>query len=246
MDRRSKGTAPYSFPFTARDTRLNLYFDRSDADIVEQPFDRIDIASETETYGVSLSHPFYRTPRRQLLAELVFERRRSETFIFGDTPFSFSPGPRDGKSDVTVLRLRQEWVDRSPNQVLALRSTLSVGLDALGATQNSGDIPDGQFFAWLGQVQWVRRLWETDNQVLVRGQVQWAADPLLPLEKLGVGGASTVRGYRENLLVRDQGFVGSIEFRFPVFRLPLPFITNAEEEGLQDDGIHFALDVRLF
>ena len=298
--------ASYSFPFTARDTRLNLYFDRGDSDIVEEPFDAIDITSETETYGLSLGHPFYRTPRRQLLGELVFERRRSETFIFGDTPFSFSPGPRDGKSDVTVLRLRQEWVDRSLAHVFALRSTLSFGLDALGATQNGGDIPDGQFFAWLGQVQWVRRLWDTDNQVLVRGELQWAADPLLPLEKLGVGGASTVRGYEENLLVRDRGFVGSVEFRIPVFRLPLPFITkepedgqvqlatfydfgwsenveesspnprtisstglglrwdphpkihselywgfafrnvNTAEQGLQDNGIHFALDVGLF
>ncbi|MGH8614237.1 MAG: ShlB/FhaC/HecB family hemolysin secretion/activation protein [Gammaproteobacteria bacterium] len=302
--------ASYSFPLTARDTRLNLYFDRSDSDIVEQPFDAFGIASETETYGLSLSHPFYHTPRRQFLAELVFERRRSETFLGGD-PFPFSLGPEDGESNVTVLRLRQEWVDRSPNQVLALRSTLSFGFDALGATQNGTtedgeDISDGQFFAWLGQFQWVRRLWDTDNQVLVRGQLQWAADPLLPLEKLGVGGASTVRGYRENLLVRDRGFVGSIEFRFPLFRLPLPFITrepedgqvqlatfydfgwsenveepspnprtissaglgvrwdphpkihselywghafrnvNAEEEGLQDDGIHFALDMRLF
>ena len=298
--------ASYSFPFTARDTRLSLYFDRGGSDIVEEPFDAIDITSETETYGLSLSHPFYRIPRRQLLVELVFERRRSETFIFGDTPFSFSPGPRDGKSDVTVLRLRQEWVDRSPAHVLALRSTLSFGLDALGATQNGGDIPDGQFFGWLGQVQWVRRLWDTDNQVLVRGELQWAADPLLPLEKLGVGGASTVRGYEENLLVRDRGFVGSVEFRIPVFRLPLAFITkepedgqvqlatfydfgwsenveesspnprtvssaglglrwdphpkihselywgfafrnvNTAEQGLQDNGIHFALDVGLF
>ncbi|MGH8653563.1 MAG: ShlB/FhaC/HecB family hemolysin secretion/activation protein [Gammaproteobacteria bacterium] len=299
--------ASYSFPLTARDTRFNLYFDRSNADIVEAPFGSIDIASETEAYGVSMSHPFYRTPRRQLLAELVFERRQSDTFLLGE-PFPFSLGTEatDGASDVSVLRLRQEWVDRSPNQVLALRSTLSFGLDALGATENPGDLPDGEFFAWLGQVQWVRRLWETDNQVLVRGQIQWAADPLLPLEKLGVGGASTVRGYRENLLVRDRGFVGSIELRFPVFRLPLPFITqepedgqvqlatfydfgwsenveesspnprtissaglgvrwdphpkihseiywgfalrnvNTEEEGLQDDGIHFASDMRLF
>ncbi len=235
--------ALYSFPLTARDTRLNLYFDRGNSDIVEEPFDAIDITSETETYGVILSHPFYLTPRRQLLAELVFERRRSETFLLGE-PFPFSPGTDDGKSDVTVLRLRQEWVDRGPTHVLALRSTLSFGLDALGATSNElgangrfancpfSDIcPDGQFFAWLGQVQWVRRLWDTDNQVLVRSELQWAADPLLPLEQLGVGGASTVRGYRENLLVRDRGFVGSIEFRFPVFRLPLPFITQEPEDG---------------
>ena len=80
--------ASYSFPFTARDTRWNLYFDRGDSDIVEEPFDAIDITSETETYGLSVSHPLYRTPRRQLLAELVFERRQSETFLLGE-PFSF-------------------------------------------------------------------------------------------------------------------------------------------------------------
>ncbi|MGH8628610.1 MAG: ShlB/FhaC/HecB family hemolysin secretion/activation protein, partial [Gammaproteobacteria bacterium] len=94
--------ASYSFPFTARDTRLNLYFDRGDSDIVEEPFDAIDITSETETFGLSVSHPLYRTPRRQLLTELVFERRRSETFLLGE-PFSFSLGPQDGKSDVSVL-----------------------------------------------------------------------------------------------------------------------------------------------
>ncbi|MGH8628031.1 MAG: hypothetical protein ACREYC_23105, partial [Gammaproteobacteria bacterium] len=86
---------------------------------MEQPFDRIDIASETETYGASLSHPFYRTPRRQLLAELVFERRRSETFIFKGTPFEISfpfylqafPDAditRDGETEVSVIRVRQE------------------------------------------------------------------------------------------------------------------------------------------
>lgn len=308
----------YSFPFTARDTRFKLYFDRSDSDVVEEPFDRAGIASETETYGVSLSHPFYHTPQRQLLGELLLERRSSETFFFGGMPFCFfcsafanrllfSQSTQNGESDVTVLRLVQEWVDRRPNQVLAARSTFSLGLDALGATTNPRDLPDGQFFAWLGQFQWVQRLWDTDNQVLVRADLQLAEDPLLPLEKLGVGGATTVRGYRENLLVRDNGFIGSVEFRFPVFRLPLPLISEGPQDGrvqlaafydfgwsentdvespdpdtisslgigvrwdphrrihgelywgfalrevgelgegdLQDSGIHFALDIRLF
>jgi hemolysin activation/secretion protein len=142
----------YSFPFTARDTRFKLYFDRSDSEVIEEPFDAIDIRSETKTYGVSFSHPFYRTPQRQLLGELIFERRSSETFLLGQ-PFSFSPGVRNGESEVTVLRLVQEWVDRRPNQVLAARSIFSVGLDALGATTSPRDLPDGQFFAWLGQFQ---------------------------------------------------------------------------------------------
>jgi hemolysin activation/secretion protein len=193
----------YSFPFTARDTRFKLYFDRSDSEVIEEPFDAIDIRSETETYGVSLSHPFYRTPQRQLLGELLLERRSSESFLAGASfafyllpflpflPFPSTPITRDGENDVTVLRLVQEWVDRRPNQVLAARSTFSVGLDALGATTNPRNLPDGQFFAWLGQFQWVQRLWDTENQLLVRADLQLAEDPLLPLEKLGVGGATT-------------------------------------------------------
>ncbi len=42
-------------------------------------------------------------------------------------------------------------------------------------------------------------------------------DPLLPVEKFAVGGARTVRGYRENQFVRDNGVVASLEWRFPVF-----------------------------
>lgn len=299
----------YSAPLTPRDTRLRLYYDRNDADVVESPFNLIGIRSETESYGISLSHPFYRTPQQQFLAELRFERRQSQTFIFDTEPFPFSPSTEDGKSRITALRFLQEWVDRRPNQVLALRSTLSFGLDVLDANHNDlAGVPDGEFFAWLGQFQWVRRLWDTDNQLLIRSDLQLAANPLLPLEKLGVGGATTVRGYRENLLVRDNGWVASLELRVPVFRLPLPFLSESPEDGqvqlapffdfgwsdnvsgvtpdpktiysiglgvrwdphrnvhselywghalrhvdtgsqetdIQDDGIHFALDVRLF
>ena len=219
----------YAAPLSAHDTRLELYYDRSSSNVVEEPFDAIDIASETETYGVSLSHPMYRTPERQLLGAMVLEKRRSETFLLG-IPFSFSPGTRDGRSDVTALRFVQEWVDRRTDQVLALRSTFSIGIDVFGATTNGGDLPDGRFFAWLGQAQWARRLW--DGQVLIRSDLQWSADPLLPVEKFGVGGATSVRGYRENALVRDNAWVASVEFRYPVTRLPIPKLSLGPEDGI--------------
>ena len=37
---------------------------------------------------------------------------------------------------VSVLRLSQEWLQRGPNHVLALRSTFNLGLDVWGATDN--------------------------------------------------------------------------------------------------------------
>ncbi|MEN8133280.1 MAG: ShlB/FhaC/HecB family hemolysin secretion/activation protein [Pseudomonadota bacterium] len=122
-------------------------------------------------------------------------------------------------------------MDRSPEQVLALRAIFNVGIDAFSATTNASELPDGQFFYWLGQFQWLRRLWDSNNQVLIRSDVQLSADPLLSIEKFAIGGARTVRGYRENLLVRDSGFVASLEFRVPVFRLPLPGVSKAPEDG---------------
>jgi hemolysin activation/secretion protein len=67
----------------------------------------------------------------------------------------------------------------------------------------------------------VRRFPELlDLQVVVRGDLQLADRPLLGLEQLAIGGHDTVRGFRENRLVRDNGVIGSLELRLPV---PLPF-----------------------
>ncbi|MCP5149109.1 MAG: ShlB/FhaC/HecB family hemolysin secretion/activation protein [Ectothiorhodospiraceae bacterium] len=210
-----QGRLSYTVPLGPRDTTLRLHYDRSLTDVVEDPFDRLDIVSRSTTVGVRLAHPLLLTPRRQLVASVAVERRASKTFLLG-MPFSFTPGPKDGRSQVTVLRLAQEYVDREPDQVLAARSTLSIGLDALGATRNSAGA-DGRFLAWLGQLQWVRRL-RGQHEVVARADVQLAADRLLPLEKYAVGGAGTVRGYRTNQLVRDWGYSVSVEYRVPILR----------------------------
>jgi hemolysin activation/secretion protein len=46
--------------------------------------------------------------------------------------------------------------------------------------------------------------------------LQLANDRLFPLEQIPVGGRFSVRGYRENTLIRDNAFLASIESRFPL------------------------------
>jgi hemolysin activation/secretion protein len=118
-----------------------------------------------------------------------------------------------------VLRFYQQWTSRSRSDVFVARSTLSWGIDVLGATTHSDhDIPDGRFVAWLGQFQWAHILPDflLRSLVLFRTDVQIANDPLLSLEQFAVGGMDTVRGYRENQLVRDNGVVSSLEVRIPI------------------------------
>ncbi len=100
--------------------------------------------------------------------------------------------------------------------MIAARSRFSVGLDVWDATTNRASLPDGRFFSWLGQFQWARRWGARDIQTLVRMDLQLASDPLLPLEQIAVGGRFSVRGYRENRLVRDNGFIASFETGIPV------------------------------
>jgi hemolysin activation/secretion protein len=207
--------ASYTLPLTARDTTVMLRYRRNTFLVVEAPFEPLDIDSRSEIFGVTLRQPLYRTLNQEFALELTGERLTNQTFLLGE-PFSFSPGAHRGLSTDTAVRFAPQWVYRTPTQVLAVRSQFSVGIDALGATINPSPLPDGRFFAWLGQLQWARRLGLWDAELLWRTDLQLANNPLLPLEQIAVGGRYSVRGYRENQLVRDNGLLASLEARIPV------------------------------
>src|SRR5205823_13630422 len=138
-----------------------------------------------------------------------------KTFLLGQ-PFSLSPGAVNGVTSDFALRFAQEFVNRSQVHVLALRSSFNVGLDAFGAT-DSGMEPDAEFFYWLGQTQYIRRLWNTDNLLVLRLNAQFSNNPLFNIEQFVLGGMDTVRGYIENDILRDNGVFGSIEARLPIW-----------------------------
>lgn len=215
--------AEYAIPLTPHDTSLSLRFEKTDSEVIEDPFDAIDITGESYTWRLSLKHPFFRTAHSSFFMGVTAESRHSKTTLLG-YPYNFSPGvdPRTGESHVTVIRLFQEWLSRTPSQVFAVQSTFSRGIDALDATINPSE-PDSRFFSWLFQFQWARRIRALqEGQLIFKTNIQLSRDPLLPMEKFSVGGANTVRGYRENQFVRDNGLISSLELRLPLFHIPIP------------------------
>jgi len=209
--------ASYTLPVSPRETTFGLRYRRNNASVVEATFAPLDIQSRSEIITLSLRQPLYWTLRRELALALSGERLQSQTFLLGE-PFSFSPGTKRGVAIDTAVRLTAEGFDRTQNQVIAVRSRFSVGVNALGATINSGGLPDGRFFAWLGQFQGARRLTAHDIDLLFRLDLQLTSAPLLPLEQVGIGGRFSVRGYRENQLVRDNALIASLESRIPLLR----------------------------
>ena len=209
--------ANWAIPLNAHDTTLTLLADYTDSEIKEGPFEDLDIKNKTRTFGFRLSHPFYRTPSTKFSMALGMDLRKSESELLGED-FSFTPGVQDGEVKASIIRFSQDWSNRGPKQVLAARSMFSLGIDAFDATTNSGDLPSGEFFAWLGQFQWARLLGEDWGQLIFRANVQLTNDALFSMEQYAVGGALSVRGYRENQLVRDYGYDASLEYRYPLVK----------------------------
>lgn len=243
----------YEIPINSRNGTLSLRYNNGRNSVIEEPFTPLDIRGRSQTYSLGFYQPISRTPNNEFALGLSADLQRSETFLFNDEPFSFAEGTEDGESRVTALRFNQNWVNRNQNRVLAARSQFSFGLGVLGATVNDTGT-DGRFFSWLGQFQWVQALNERKDTVFVtRVAAQLTPDSLLPLEQFSIGGIDTVRGYRTNQRIADNGIVGSAELRFPIVRdtggfglIQLaPFVDLGTVWGNDDGGSSTLLSIGL-
>ncbi|NES95020.1 MAG: ShlB/FhaC/HecB family hemolysin secretion/activation protein [Desertifilum sp. SIO1I2] len=211
----------YTLPVNARNGSVWLGFSQGWNRVIEEPFSVLDIQSSTRSYEVGYRQPIIQKPTEEIALGLLFSRQFSQTELGIDDigPFPLSPGADDeGRTKISAFRFFQEYVQRSNEQVFALRSQFNLGVGWLDATVNQ-DAPDSRFFAWRGQAQWVRQF-APDSLFLVRGDLQLSANSLVPLEQFGLGGQLNVRGYRQDALLTDNGVLLSAEYRIPVVRVP--------------------------
>lgn len=219
----------FSVPISARDTVLWLRAEKNNTVVIEPPFDALNIEARSDALELGVRQPFLRTLGRELMVGASLSRRRTETFLLG-TSFPFSPGLPDGRSVVSALRLSADFVERTPDRVFAARLGVNLGLDAFGSTVLPG-FPDSRFVSQLLQAQLVQRTAQGAGLLLLRVDGQSANDRLPASEKFSLGGMDSVRGYRENRLVRDRGWAGSIEYRHRIARVPIAFFSDSPEQG---------------
>ena len=214
----------YTLPINPRNGTIGFSFGATDSEVIEEPFDDLNIESESRYYELTYRQPIVRTPSNEFALSVTASRRESKSEflggiegIDGPVPFPSLGADDDGRTRISALRFAQEWTQQGSRQVIAARSQFSFGLDAFDATINE-DAPDSRFFAWRGQAQWVRLL-ARDTLFLLRSDVQLADGSLVPLEQFGLGGQQTVRGYRQDELLTDNGILFSGEVRLPILRV---------------------------
>jgi len=212
----------YTLPINPYDGTIELSYSRTTSNVIEEPFDVLDINGRSQEYSITYRQPIFKTPGTEVALGLTASRRESDigflNNLVGRREAFPSPGARDGETKLSVIRFFQEFTDRNEKQVFAARSQFNLGTGVFEATNNA-TAPDGEFFSWRGQAQYVRLL-APDTILLLRTDAQLADRALVPLEQFGLGGQQTVRGYRQDLLLSDSAFFASAEVRYPIVRLP--------------------------
>ncbi|MBW4550236.1 MAG: BamA/TamA family outer membrane protein [Aphanocapsa sp. GSE-SYN-MK-11-07L] len=207
----------YVIPITKQNTSLRFGYLYGQNAILEQPFDILDINSNAQVYSVGIRHPLLRqaTPktRSEFSLNLNFDRIESYDQLLG-FEFPISRGANDlGQITLNVLRFSQTYEYRDFSQAAVIRSQFSLGLGGI----TGPEFNNGQFVAWRGDALWSHNL-PLNLQMIAKAGLQVADRPLVGFEQFSIGGISTVRGYRQDVALGDNGIFGSTELRIPLFR----------------------------
>lgn len=209
----------YTLPINAQNGIISFSFQESASKVIEPPrFEPFRLESEYRKYELSYRQPIIQNVNEELTLGISTDWQTTANFLLGE-PFPLSRGAdSQGKTRILALRLFQEYSKRSDRSVFFVRSQFNFGLDALGATSNSNQ-PDSNFFSWRGQIQYLNAL-TSDVLLVLKSDLQFANEALLPLEQFSLGGVYTVRGYSQDALLADNGVFASVELRTNILKIP--------------------------
>ncbi|MGF1604353.1 MAG: ShlB/FhaC/HecB family hemolysin secretion/activation protein [Thermosynechococcaceae cyanobacterium] len=212
--------AGYTVPLNSMNGTLGVDYQYSSSRIIEEPFDILELKGRSDIFGVTYRQPIVRVASNKRVEEFALGLRlthENSTLRSPFIPFAVSRGADDsGRYKATKLIFFQDWAKVTGSYSFSLRSQFNVGLNI--ASTNNASRPDGQFFTWQGGVRFAKPLSRNGFRFIFSANVQLADGSLPSSEQFSFGGQDTVRGYRQNLLSFDNGFIGSIAVEIPIAR----------------------------
>ncbi len=189
----------YFVPLNRFGTELGATFGMTHVNVdLPKQRDVNDIIGQAFNYGIIISQPLDR--EHMFVADAGLNFRRVTSWFNGD---------RDSNTqdDVRSMQfgLNFDKFDRYGRTFA--RAQTSVGTTWFGGNR--------QFWKMESLVNRVVRL-PKGNYLIARSYAQYSPTALPPVEQFQLGGAYSVRGYNEGLMIGDRGYQFSLEHRWPV------------------------------
>ena len=214
----SRIAGSYSVPFNASNGRIRFAYNNADSVLIEEEVEELQIEAESESFLLEVRQPIVLGKESELGLGMRIEHIKSETFVLSDLSFPFTEGLEDGETNLTVLRLFQDYRTQGDNSLFSFSTGFNVGLDLLNPTQTEVGI-DGIFWSFNSLLIYAKSLNEQRDALFTASlEFQISPDKLLPIEQITGGGFRKVRGYRPNIVVGDNGIIGTFDLQLPLFR----------------------------
>lgn len=203
----------YSLPVNPKDGTLQLRARINRNEIVGGDFDDLDLEGDSELYEVSFRQPLTRTLRKEFALSLGFSFQESRDFFNGVR--------LNETIRTSTIKFGQDYTKRDIKGVWAFRSQLNLGFDGSddgeGLIANNDEQPSDVFISWLGQAQRAQRI-NPNNLLILQADLQFTPSNLSTAEQFVIGGAQSVRGYRQNARLGDNGLRLSVEDRITIIK----------------------------
>ena len=206
-------------PLNNQGTQFSLQADDGATSLIQSSVTSLDIHSNLASSEFGINQTLFNTPKTRLTLGLSKSKRRNETTLLG-APFSFAAGIPEGILIENSWKLWQDYSWRSESTVFAVRMTRNqiqnnLIPDVSGASTSQ---PPNNYGYWLTQLTLGHRLKDSGILLQMQGSFQNTSSHLTSLDRFGMGGAMTVRGYRENHFLLDRGSVIHLETEIPVLQ----------------------------
>ncbi len=205
------GSISYEQPITRFGTKVSLIASITSTD-PGYDLERYDVSGLSKFVKASLSHPFIRSRTTNISGRASFDLRNV------NSKNNLEPTRRDRIRSIRIGTTIQFMDSLLGVGVNALDLEISKGVDMFGAsTKGQSDLTralgNPKYTKAALQLQRLQRITSKVN-LLVSGQGQWSATPLLSSEEFGVGGTNIGRGYDSSEIVGDDGIAGKIEIQW--------------------------------
>lgn len=217
----------YTFPIKLLHSKLSTYYINSDATLIDNSINLNDIESKSTLIGFSWLLEGNKNHNSSYFYSAGYENSSSETTINGTGVGGCN---LQGLCESNVLFIGANWQHKSnffQNQG-AVTARRGLGITS---SNSSTDAIDPEFTALLTQFYMTSAIRKFNAMFRLNSKLQYALDKLAGNERLSIGGAMSVRGYRENSVVSDNGFLLSTEWVKKAF-IPKTYVTTFIDYGV--------------
>ena len=191
--------ADYNYPVNKKDGRIGFSFSASNSKIGNGPYRLFNIKSRSQNYSLYYTQPIIRKPWTELSSTTSIAYKHSATSFDGQDIF---------RNRVTTATTGLTYRYDTKRGIWYLNQNIGYSFPIFDKSSNYLKLDGG-----------VLRLHDLGHGFVgtIRGNYQVIPKKDVPyIDQMLAGGAATVRGYSEGLLIGRNGYIVSTELMFPL------------------------------